>query len=547
MIDGGEGTDRINVQAADADVTGFQTESIEEFYVRALGEGNPDVDMSGATGAEQLWNDRSVGGQELTFSDVQNAVTLGLNNVQADGVTTLDYDLDDDATEQTIAANGTGTTHDVSVTGDEAITDATVSVTAESDIRLMDVGFVDVTDLTLTGDADLTLIQESSFASIENVTATGLSTDLDLDIRGQTATADLASIVLGGGDDTLTVDHAQFVAGNELKINLGAGQNTLALVDVAAEDDVDALAFKGDDLSIEGVNTVEFVSALVMNNATGTLDLDGITPTDLTFAGTVDGDATLVVENASSVGSATFEDAVGADNAVNLTAADVDGAFTVAVEDAADFGTLTLAEVTDLTVDGTETAAAGDGDIDTITAGNLENLTLSLGEGDLGITNALTMADLATVTASGKGALDNFEIGAGVEDLATIDLSGLEGGATIDNNAADDLGQALTVKVGEGDVTYTANDNDGESREIFEFVGDDIGTIDLTNFVGGIGGNADRLDFSEFDGVSDIDDLDISVIGGGNTEITANGDQFDGTITVTGVDLSDNAANFIFA
>lgn len=141
-------------------------------------------------------------------------------------------------------------------------------------------------------------------------------------------------------------------------------------------------------------------------------------------------------------------------------------------------------------------------------------------------------------------------------NLTTINLSGGEAtDITIDANAAQFAG-AVTINIGDfgvdadgvlaGGLDYTA-DTTNNFREQFKFVGDNIGDITIDDFLTGIGNNADRLDFSAFAGVTGLDDLNLAFDGIDTTTITS--DAFDGTIEVTtvgGVDLSTDAANFMF-
>lgn len=553
ILDGAGGTNRINVTLND-DASGFDAENIQNWFVRAVD--TVTINMAGVDGAEQLWNDRSVTGETLTFNNVQNGAVLGLNDVRA-GTTVLSYDAAiTDPTSQTIAANGSRAQHNVNV-NNAALTSATIAVTADTNIDLQ-AGFNDIRSLTLTGDADLTLTNTGNdFDDIRTVDATGLSTDLDLDISGQTTVAGaprLQSVELGAGDNNLAIAFQQLAArataDDALSIDLGDGDNTLTVagaLDAGAINGLNFGATAGANLTINGAGTLAFTGIITVDAATATLTTDGIEPDALVFEAAVNAGAvnnTLVLDGFSG-GSITFEAAVG--GTLGLTAADVEGELTIALEDAAAFGTITLAEVTDLTIDATETGAGENGTIATLTAGNLETLTLNLGEGNLAITADLVMEGLTTITATGDddaGTL-TFQVGAGVEDLATIDLSGFEGTAVIDNSNADDLGQALTINIGEGNLTYTANG--GSSREIFQFVGDDIGTVTIAgdSFTAGVGGNADRLDFSQFAGVVDIDDLNL-VFEAGPDQTVITSSAFEGTITVTGVDLTTDAANFIF-
>ncbi|GAB6060695.1 DUF4214 domain-containing protein [Desulfonatronum parangueonense] len=533
LIDGGAGIDRLNAVLND-NVSGFSIDNVEQFFIRAV-DGDPNIDMTDVTGAQQLWNDRSITGQTLTFENVQNQVVIGLNDVRG-GTTIVDYQVANDITAQTIVANGTRALHEVNVDGDVDLTSTTINVTANSNIDLLD-GFDGIRTLTLTGNSDLTLTSANDFANIRTVNASGLSTDLTLDISGQdivTGAPRLQSVVTGIGDDNLTIAFEQLearTAADSLSINLGSGENTLTVAGDLDNTEIGGLNFgrtAAANLTIDGVDTLAFAGDLDVSGD-ATLDTRGIDPSTLVFEGEVDG-AGLLTLTGFSGNTIVFEDLVGFTSDVNLTAAGIEGDLTIVLEDEAFFGTITLAEVTDLTIDATETAALDLVYVDTLTAAKLETLTLNLGEGILEIDTALEMTNLTSIVVTGNedSSLVIFDIGTGVEDLATIDLSAFEGTAAIDMSAADSLGQVLTIMIGEGNVFYAANA--GESREIFNFVGDDIGTIEIGNFTIGTGGNADRLDLTAF-GITDVSQLTI----GGGPDATIDSALFDGTITLLGV------------
>jgi len=112
----------------------------------------------------------------------------------------------------------------------------------------------------------------------------------------------------------------------------------------------------------------------------------------------------------------------------------------------------------------------------------------------------------------------------------------------------------VTIKIGEAELDY---DNDaGNLRETFQFVGDEISNVEIgTNggaeFTVTAAGNGDKLDFSQFAGVDGIEDLAInSANAGADWAISAADGQFEGTITLTGIGdveqstLEANAFNF---
>jgi len=190
-----------------------------------------------------------------------------------------------------------------------------------------------------------------------------------------------------------------------------------------------------------------------------------------------------------------------------------------------------------------------------VTADALETMDINLGDaGEFNGPGAGSLGALTTVTVTGgEGSVLDQGFGPAEESLETIDLSAMEGSSTINmvNDNTDAFGP-ISILIGTGDVEYdfaavggTPAPTTSLDRESFTFVGDDIGTIDLDGFVAGVGGTADRLDFSQFAAVTELDDLAIAY-GGTDTTITAADGQFDGTITVAGVDLSTDAFNFIF-
>src|SRR5690606_24197381 len=117
------------------------------------------LDMSNVSGAQQVWNDRST--NNLTITDVQNSVVLGLNQVS--GNTTFDVTYDDDASggAQTVVAAGAGTATDaVTLSVEDAGTAVTeLSIVAQSGLNNIVTGgdLDDIESLTITGSAALML------------------------------------------------------------------------------------------------------------------------------------------------------------------------------------------------------------------------------------------------------------------------------------------------------------------------------------------------------------------------------------------------------
>lgn len=334
----------------------------------------------------------------------------------------------------------------------------------------------------------------------------------------------------------------------------------MSVVATAALDaaDLTTLVFTGDDLSISGVSTLA-IGAITLTGD-GTLDLDGIAPSALVFEGAVDVDGnTLLLDNTAAALDITFESTVD-----NGTLDFGDAAETVVLTAEGVTGGTTLVELTgealvDLTVN-----AEADADFDVAaTAAALEAVAINANEDGITITStingdaaeetSLTSLSLTDASEAGDAEFDITLVN--TLNLATIDLAGgVDTVFTIDASLAAFAG-TVTINIGDFGVDadgvvsaaalldYTA-DTAGTLREVFKFVGEDFGNVKITDFLAGVGGNADRLDFSAFDGVDGLDDLNLAVNGSGDTVITS--DAFEGTITVVGVDLSTDAFNFIF-
>lgn len=223
-------------------------------------------------------------------------------------------------------------------------------------------------------------------------------------------------------------------------------------------------------------------------------------------------------------------DAVDGDANVNLT--DVYGSFVLEVTATEDANVnLTNTNVTLATVSAGETANVFVGG-DTIGAWSLEVLTVVADEanvtleGNMEDFTALNVADVTTsLTVDTSGA--EFSVGAGQYITYLI-------GATSDNDDS-------TV-----DVDFTGN----AIREVYEFVGGDIGEVVITAFTSGADPmTGDRLDLSQL-GVNSSGEL-IFTNDGGDLVITSLGDQdFTGSITLVGLagDGADvSSFNIIYA
>lgn len=313
--------------------------------------------------------------------------------------------------------------------------------------------------------------------------------------------------------------------------------------------------FTDDDLSITGVDTLAIVSALTLDGD-ATLDLDGIEPTTIVFEGAVDlGENTITLDNTVASLSFVFEDALtagtvdfgdAAETVVVTAEADLDAAavtfagealetFTLNAEDDAEFAIGDDMEV----LDSVTVNASGDASIITATINggvdednegySLSTLTLVDDSDDGDADFAISLDDtvsLSTINVVIGQASPNFNI-----DALEADFDG-----SVKVNITfllDDDGET------EGSFDYLTSEDNGV-RETFVFTGSEIGDVTIEGFVAGDGLSADKLDFSQFSGVSELDDLAIRIVDA-ETEITS--DAFEGTISIDAVLTADN---FIF-
>ena len=585
ILDGGAGFDRLNAVlngTSTSDNAGSGTTrpelitNIEQFFIRARSDWQW-FDMVNVEGAEQVWNDRST--QDLYVDNVQNSVVMGLNQVRGDTTFALRYGGEGEGIDsQTIVAQGAGTANspvwlgiDVS---DDDITE--LDIIAESGVNNLSLerGFDAVENLTITGSAVLMLDGEYSttFANIQTVDATEYSGDLTLDISGQDGGANdedgLQSVVLGDGDNRLVIDAAVLNADDFdeddddlLVLNLGGGSNTLALAgnaaDWATEDEgVFVASFEAADVS--GAQTLELGLNLNYSASDVTFDLEGLDELETIVHTSVLNLGEVTVVNSPEVLTAVYEqDAYF--NVLNIDELEEANFFVTDAEAEVDvefeIGELNAEELVtaSLTLDGEVFAF-----LDELNADNLESLTINLGEeGVLSGPQGGTTESLESVTLTG-GDKSGFLLffGEPTPKLSTLDLSdfagkydededffengeGFEiaGGVAIDGSERDGT---LTILIGEGDLGFELV---GSKREIFEFVGDDVGTVVIEGFEAGSGGNRDRLDLTEF-GITAATAEDLVDVDYDDEGAILTSDLFEGSITLLGLDAESNQEIF---
>lgn len=230
MIDGGAGTDTLNVDMA-KNFSGFKDgymknveivnlDSSASSAVSFSGKGSEGVQTYNLSGTVNLQDlsaaditvnmaDRTKDAASITFTadavkGKEDALTLGFDNVG-----TVDADKGDTAVA--VSFNG--------------IEDLTVNAAGENVVTLD--GSNAVKALTVTGDGDLkAVLSDTSLESMDAAAATG---DLAVDLSN--AGSKLASVTLGSGNDTLTLGAN---AAADLNVDGGAGDDEVVLSGITA-------------------------------------------------------------------------------------------------------------------------------------------------------------------------------------------------------------------------------------------------------------------------------------------------------------------------
>ncbi len=466
MIDGGAGTDTLNVDMA-KNFTGFKDGYMKDVEIVNLdssassavsfsGKGSEGVQTYNLSGVVNLQDlsaadiavnlaDRAKGAASIKFADEAvkgkaDTLTLGLDNVG-----TVDADKGD--TPVAVTING--------------IEELTVNAAGENAVTLN--GGNAVKALTVTGDGDLNAaLADTSLESVDASAATG---DLSVDLTA--ANSKLASVILGSGNDTLTLG---VDAAIDCSINGGAGDDEVVLQGLAG-----------------GVKELQMgnVETLTIDHNTAALTLSGAKTTGL---------QTVKLDAANAaVTLADFQN-----SALNLQFVDTNAAGVIV----ADVANLNLIVGDD---DDTLDSMAGD-----ITAADATSIALNIA--DKASFSGALVADQATSLTLDSASIQALNFGAAT-DLSSIENMVLKSNGAVSFNAAVQLGgnsdsiavDAAAVK-GAFSAEFDAYAKGGASLEV---VGSHLAGNTIT-----VNGGYDDIDVTggiQVDTITleDVDDADI--------------------------------------
>lgn len=502
-LNGGAGTDSLNVTFAQATTNAKPTLSNIENINATFNAAGAKLDLSGATGVQKVTVTGStaaavvngvgaiatlaVANQSTAAAvsfDGSTATTLGLSfdtvgKVSATAAVEVAVDIGAVAASKATTLNITTNNSNVEVkdtAGANVATTATIAATGVSEVKLTD-GLA-LTSLTVTGAGSVD-VSEVGLVKVATLTVG----DGGVTFSTGDSTATTFSATTGAGKDTLTVDGAVVKtistgAGNDkvttataalvatASIDLGAGDDTLVLgaasaagATLTAGDGTDTLAVAYGDY-----NTISGYSAANLAKITGFETLS-ITGAALAAGNNVDLSMIAGLTSAQILGVATGAAAtisnVGANSSVvikgDMQAAAADGSLTVSLKDAtgtADVLNLTINQTitqnADAVVDTTTSAITG------ITTTGIETLNItstgtpsipvaSGAKADVAV-NGLVIADnnLVTLNVSGDQGF-SFTSAGTMTKLATIDLSANTAGGTVNISASAAGSAAITV------------------------------------------------------------------------------------------------------
>lgn len=546
VLDGGAGTDTLNVTFQGSDSSAARLNSIEVVNVRVTGAtATATIDAVDHVGVEQIWSDRSTSSATLVVNNAAGDVTYGVKNTNADLTvnfaaatsTTLDLALTDAGT----------TANDVTVATTVGVIDTVnIAATGENVVDIAAVGSA-VETITVTGDgsveilnADVTVLETIDASENKGgVTIDVATSTLDLTVTGGAGADDVS---VGSGDDVIDLgagdDRVVFAAGNfdgNDEVDGGAGTDTLSIdvADATNLDDTVHVNFEALSLSATAASTY-------------TIDNDGLGFETITLE---DDMGDITIDNFNG-GELVVQD--GQTTGITIGSTGTADTITVTV-DAGSSLTIGGLDVTDVETVNIATASADDDVTFTaIETDGAKKITFS-GAGDVILTD-ITDADAAND---------------GTVKITNVDLTGQTGGFVMDAN---NLGYGSTFTLGDlGNVVVgtTTNDydfnDDGDQldaadassqliltagvRDTVKFTSNFEGNVAIQAAAAGseaaeFGGDVtdDRIDLSFFD--ITIDDLTFTDSTDG---LLITSDAFDGQILLVGVTGSDvNTTDFVF-
>jgi hypothetical protein len=562
IINGGAGIDTLRLLQIDSSENfgdgfgaGATVSNVEILKIVQAESSDADFDLSGFTGLQQIVADMAYD-TTYDFNNLQEElVSVTMDGTRADDterdmefnlfdVSNSIYTGDDDTlTINVINAGNEELSQDAefsasNVAGDEVLENYNVVVGGDNNYLSInnntDAGGDDiaktVTVSNMAGNSGSLWLDLDEEEALETVDASAMTGNFRYEFS-DTNVGQEVSVMTGSGNDNIEIDEGAFT------VDLGEGDDRVELYTFGGDgDDTNDVLDGGDGrdtismdadavATLLSLNPVNF-EVLALNAAAGaavTIDADDYGFEEVSLEADVNQALTLEDFNG---GTLTIENSQT-------------GAITVESN--------TLADTLDIVIDDTANVTLSGG----LDLSNVETVSFSSAEEDSDLiinTAALNVTGVDALSFSGEGDVDIDFATTGVDDVATVDLSGLTG--QFHNDGFAFFGATTEIMVGNIGNMSILELSGTAGRNVLEFGAELDNDIRIDLFEAGAGITDDALDFSAFGitGLGDLTFFDTNVAAfSGDIEITSAA--FDGTITLTGVsEISDLAAgNFVFA
>lgn len=576
-ISGGEGVDRLNARLIDSSADNVSIDGVENLFLRSSDDA-ATLNMSGVTGAEQVWSDRSTG--DLAISEIQNGVVLGVTQgngsdytaTYADDANGADFTqsvvlqnadigtlsvtagsgADDEITG--LALNVTGTDAELVLAGDlVGISDLTVEGDAGLDISTTSLNDLETIASTTTGDVSVVagdLLEDASFGEGSDTLETGGAAVVSIGMGAGddevSLTSDLvdgAAIDMADGDDRLDLgDNLDLtttagVLDTTVSLNGGAGVDTLAMASAtAAAVSTDDAGFDAQFTNFEKLELGE-----VAANQTDVVDLSNMNDIDYVIsAGTEAGAAADGTEEVAEfdfsgvtlLSGQSYTIGEGANTVtINASSGTLDGAGIADAFDTATAPTGYTSSATGSVVTFTENAVGDVDDLEFISSDQPDLPTVDVAETKKGVEEVTALPEIATVEVGGliagesvtvtdnEGSGDRTVTGQGVTETAVANFQGFQ--TTHANTAIYEInGLTITAE----DIALDGTSSTFTAEEFAAAVADgteinEAGrTLTVTGSLNGYTATNDgggQVTFTS--NVANVDALDISIDNSGTT------------------------------
>jgi methionine-rich copper-binding protein CopC len=506
VINGGNGTDKLEATSTVAATVSPTLTSVEHIYARTFGNhgGTYELNLANATGVTQAWawNIEDTGGNgddKLKFSGLSKSVTAGIKggattNANRANVEWAFNDVTGSSDSATLVLDGANV-RDVTIGGVETLN---IQATGANSTIGNELKVGAATKLVITGDKNLTIAGLDVADAANEIDASAFTGNLRVKLENQAV-----NVTFKGGSGNDRVDMNGTLAAGD-NIDGGAGTNTIAGITAAAQltaatgqllknfqvfDAAGAGAGNYNMDHIKGSGTTSTINSVVVSAALG----GNVTIDNLAKGANVTINASTGVGNNLTINQKGAGDA--GSNADTLTfelVAPASGGADITVAN------LTAADIETVTIKSTETAGVTTGH--TLTAGTFANAQTVKFEGNeqLTVTN-LTVAAATAIDASAM--TDKFIM---TNAFATPNAAVLIKGGSKDDTLRineNTSGTGSVIIGGGGKDTIHILDTGANNKQViikYTAASESSGSAwdNINGFVAGNGADGDDIDLS---------------------------------------------------